>query len=252
LFSAISGDEAIISKEEKITDANSILDILGNETRRKILFVLSQEPMYFNQLSNEIGIGQQAILRHMQALENRGLIETYGEKSDLGAPDRKYYRLSSSFSLTIALSQDSFSIDNRKMIVISGNRGKHTKFYEKLESIRSRRDKNKIGKALTRLKTELGDVEKEISDLQIRLNELRSLKQLVLRRIHEIGKDNFEPLERRVLNIIMATIAIPYPSSISKIAAMLNENESNIRNAIVGICDKLDDESAATLLGELM
>ena len=251
MFSAISGDEAIISKEEKITDANSILDILGNETRRKILFVLSQEPMYFNQLSNEIGIGQQAILRHMQALENRGLIETYAEKSDLGAPDRKYYRLSSSFSLTIALSQDSFSIDNRKMIAISENRGKHTKFYEKLESIRSR-DKNKIGKALTRLKTELGDVEKEISDLQIRLNELRSLKQLVLRRIHEIGKGNFEPLERRVLNIIMATIAIPYPSSISKIASMLNENESNIRNAIVGICDKLDNESAAALLGELM
>src|ERR671938_1506160 len=141
-------------------DSNLILTILGNETRRKILSVLSQEPMYFNQLSKEIGIGQQAILRHMQALENRGLIKTYAEKSDLGAPDRKYYRLSSSFSLTIALSQDSFSIDNRKMIAISENRGKHTKFYEKLESIRSRRDKNKIGKVLTRLKTELGDVEK--------------------------------------------------------------------------------------------
>jgi ArsR family transcriptional regulator len=251
LFSIICGDQAIITKEEKTTDADSILDILGNETRRKILFVLSQEPMYFNQLSKEIGIGQQAILRHMQALENRGLIKTYAEKSDLGAPDRKYYRLSSSFSLTIALSQDSFSIENHKMIVISGSRGKHTKFYEKLESIRSPRDKNKTGKVLTCLKKELGDIEKEISDLQTRLSELRSLKQLILSRIHEIGKDNFEPLERKVLNTIIATITIPYPSSISKIASMLNENESNIRNAIVGICDKLDDESAAALLGEL-
>jgi ArsR family transcriptional regulator len=86
------------------------------------------------------------------------------------------------------------------MIIVSGNRGKHTKFYEKLELIRSPRDNNKIGKVLTCLKTELGDIEKEISDLQIRLGELRSLKQLVLRRIHEIGKDNFEPLERKVLN----------------------------------------------------
>jgi ArsR family transcriptional regulator len=207
--------------------------------------------MYFNQLSKEIGIGQQAILRHMQALENEGLIKTYTEKSDLGAPDRKYYRLSSSFSLTIALSQDSFSIENRKMIVIPGNRGKHTKFYEKLQSIRSSGDKSKIGKVLTCLKIDLGETEKEMSDLQIRLGELRSLKQLILRRIHEIGKDNFEPLERKVLNTIMSTIAIPYPSSISKIASMLNENESNIRNAIVGICNKLDDESAAALLGEL-
>jgi hypothetical protein len=49
----------------------------------------------------------------------------------------------------------------------------------------------------------------------------------------------------------MATLAMPYPGSISKIASMLNENESNIRNAIVGIYDNLDDESAAALLGEL-
>ena len=48
--------------------------------------------MYFNQLAREIGIGQQAILRHMEALENGGLIKTYAEKSDLGAPDRKYYQ----------------------------------------------------------------------------------------------------------------------------------------------------------------
>ena len=47
--------------------------------------------MYFNQLSKEIGIGQQAVLRHMQALENSGLIESYTKKSDLGAPNRKYY-----------------------------------------------------------------------------------------------------------------------------------------------------------------
>jgi ArsR family transcriptional regulator len=63
-------------------DSNLILDILGNDTRRKILAVLSQEPMYFNQLAKEIGVGQQAILRHLQALEEGGLIETYAEKSD--------------------------------------------------------------------------------------------------------------------------------------------------------------------------
>jgi ArsR family transcriptional regulator len=207
--------------------------------------------MYFNQLSKEIGIGQQAILRHMQALENRGLIKTYVEKSDLGAPDRKYYRLNSSFSLTIALSQDSFSIENRKMVAISGNRPKRTRFYnEELQSIRSPRDKNDIGKVLTCLKTEFGDIEKEMSNLQLRLSELRSLKQFVLGRIHEIGKDNFEPLERKVLNTVMENVALRYPRSISKIASMLNENESNIRNAIARIRDKLDNESAAALLGE--
>ncbi|HZT34685.1 MAG TPA: ArsR family transcriptional regulator, partial [Nitrososphaera sp.] len=41
-------------------DPDIILDILGNDTRRKILSILSQEPMYFNQLAREIDIGQQA------------------------------------------------------------------------------------------------------------------------------------------------------------------------------------------------
>jgi ArsR family transcriptional regulator len=72
--------------------------------------------MYFNQLSKELGIGQQAVLRHMQVLENSGLIESYAEKSELGAPNRKYYRLSSSFSLTISVSKDAFSIGSRKIV----------------------------------------------------------------------------------------------------------------------------------------
>lgn len=96
-------------------DSNFILDILGNDTRRKILSTLSEEPMYFNQLAKKTGIGQQAILRHMQALEDASLVKTYEERSDLGAPNRKYYSLDSSFSLTISMSQDSFSIANKKL-----------------------------------------------------------------------------------------------------------------------------------------
>ncbi|NOJ32321.1 MAG: hypothetical protein DA329_09315 [Candidatus Nitrosocosmicus sp.] len=48
----------------KNNDLNTdlILDILGNSTRRKILFLLSKEPLYFNQLSKIIGIGQQSVL----------------------------------------------------------------------------------------------------------------------------------------------------------------------------------------------
>ena len=98
-----------------VYDDDIILDIIGNNTRRKILAILAQEPMYFNQLAKEIGIGQQAILRHMKTLEEMGLVESYTEKSNLGAPDRKYYRLNSSFSLTICLSEDAFSIKSHKI-----------------------------------------------------------------------------------------------------------------------------------------
>ncbi len=209
--------------------------------------------MYFNQLAKEIGIGQQAILRHMEALENGGLIKTYAEKSDLGAPDRKYYRLNSSFSLTIALSQDSFSIENRKTRVRSRNKNADKSYKNKLESISSTADaKNTIGQVLTCLQSDLTRIENEKSDLELRLDELRSLKQLALHRIHEIGKDNFGHLERKVLNTMIAISTTDSPKSVSKIAAMLNENESNVRSAVDGICHKLDDDkSAIALFGEL-
>jgi ArsR family transcriptional regulator len=95
-----------------VRDFGLILDIIGNNTRRKILATLAREPMYFNPLAKEIGVGQQAILRHMKALEDIELVASYAERSNLGAPDRKYYRLNSSFSLTISISQDFFL--NRK------------------------------------------------------------------------------------------------------------------------------------------
>jgi ArsR family transcriptional regulator len=95
-----------------LTDTDVLLDVLGNETRRRILNLISHEPMYFNQLAKEIRTGQQAILRHVKILEDTGLIESYSEKSDLGAPDRKYYRVNSSFNLSISVSNDNFTIRN--------------------------------------------------------------------------------------------------------------------------------------------
>ncbi|MGC1134492.1 MAG: hypothetical protein WA941_16810 [Nitrososphaeraceae archaeon] len=35
-----------------LVDTNVLLDVPGNETRRRILNLISHEPMYFNQLAN--------------------------------------------------------------------------------------------------------------------------------------------------------------------------------------------------------
>src|SRR6476646_6694462 len=96
--------------ETRTASVDIILDILSNGTRRKILSILAEEPMYFNQIARKVHVGQQAILRHMEILEKNGIIETYQEKSTLGAPNRKYYKLRKSISLSIYLSMDSFSV----------------------------------------------------------------------------------------------------------------------------------------------
>ena len=213
-----------------VYDDDIILDIIGNNTRRKILATLAQEPMYFNQLAKEIGIGQQAILRHMKTLEDIGLIESYAEKSNLGAPDRKYYRLNSSFSLTICLSDDAFSIENHK---IEQYRYKESdKFYEEYDLLAQEDD----GETLNQLQSNLTKIEMEISNLDSRLNDLRALKQLIVSRLHKIAKDNFEEeFERKILH----TIVGDSPKSVSELANKLNEKQSNVTKTLHRMNKKL-------------
>ena len=218
------------NRSSSVHDDDIILDIIGNNTRRKILATLAREPMYFNQLAKEIAIGQQAILRHMKTLEDIGLIESYAERSNLGAPDRKYYRLNSSFSLTICLSQDTFSIENHK--IEQYRHEESGKFYKEYDFLAQDND----GETLNQLQSNLTRIEKEISNLDSRLNDLRALKQLIVNRLHKIAKDNFEEeLERRILHAIIGGS----PKSVSELANKLNEKPSHIRNTLNNMNNKL-------------
>ena len=217
-----------------------ILNILGNDTRRKILMVLSQEPMYFNQLAKEIGVGQQAILRHLQSLEDSGLIETYAEKSELGAPDRKYYRVNDSFILTIALSEDDFTVTKQEIVESQHRESK--KYYKALDSI-----PEEAGQALSSLRENLADIEQEISAVESRLNDLYALKQLILHRLHKIGVDSFEQHERKLLYRVVEES----PKSISELSTILDEKESNLKTIIAGMRSKMDKDSAQLLFGKL-
>jgi predicted transcriptional regulator len=214
--------------------------MLGNDTRRKILAVLSEEPMYFNQLAKKVGVGQQAILRHLQALEDIGLIETYGEKSDFGAPDRKYYRLNDSFILTISLSEDNFTIT--KQHIIESRQKESKKYYKNLESM-----PEVTGEALSLLQKNLAEIEGEISALESRLNDLHALRQIVLSKLHKIGTTSFKENERRLLYKIVEDS----PRSIAELSALADEKESNLKDLIRVMRSKIDKDSAQILFGNL-
>ncbi len=223
-------------------DSDIILDILGHDTRRTILAVLSQEPMYFNQLAKEIGVGQQAILRHLQSLENSGLIETYAEKSEFGAPDRKYYRVNDSFILTISLSEDDFNITKQK---IAESRHKESKkYYKALDSISEDASE---GEALSSLQENLADVEEQISALESRLNDLCALKQLILHRLHKIGVDSFKQEERKILYEVVEKS----PRSFAELSDIVGEKESKLRTILSSMRKKMDKDDAQLLFGNL-
>jgi ArsR family transcriptional regulator len=219
-----------------------ILDILGNSTRRRILFVLSKEPLYFNQLSKIIRIGQQSILRHMKILEDSGLIETYTQESNLGAPDRKYYQLASTFSMSMVFSQDGFYIRSNEIEELRYK--EYEKLYKEYEKsvaeYHNKENKNfhKIGLLLDLFKNTLVEIEKEISQHESKINDLQALRQMVLRDIHKIGKDNFEFSERQIIYSFIDKHTPPSSSSssssssVAELTDILDKNETAIKTSV--------------------
>jgi len=92
--------------------SEAILHIVGNETRRRILALLSEEPHYVTQMAKKLDVTQPAVLRHLQILEGSGLIESFSVVNPLGAA-RKYYKICESLQLEIALNPQAFRVTER-------------------------------------------------------------------------------------------------------------------------------------------
>jgi len=89
--------------------ADTVLQIVGNETRRKILSLLSEEPHYISQMARKLDVTQPAILKHLSLLQRAGLIESFWRKNPLGAA-RKYYKICDSVGIEIAINPKNFKV----------------------------------------------------------------------------------------------------------------------------------------------
>ena len=88
---------------------DKILQIVGNETRRKILSLLSEEPQYISEIAKKLEVTQPAILKHLSILEKGGLITSFWKDSPIGAA-RKYYRICDSIGVEIVINPQGFKV----------------------------------------------------------------------------------------------------------------------------------------------
>jgi len=227
-------------------ETNIILEIISSKTRRKILSILSEEPMYFNQLAKKIDIGQQSILRHMVILEKSGLIETYEERSNLGGPNRKYYKVKSSFNINVSLSKDSFSLVNKEIEEI-GYKDTLT-FYKDFES----KTKDDANNALIYLREIFLDIEDQINDLEERTNHLRAMKQRVLSKLQAVCEgiklDSLEKLQTVCEGIKLGSLErnIIYgiikrsPKNFEELVHIMDIDGRDVNTAVTSIYQKLE------------
>jgi ArsR family transcriptional regulator len=82
-----------------------LLDILGNENRRRILQLLSFRPFYFNEMAKRLDVGPKAVIDHLEMLEKAGLIECYQDRTR-----RKYFRIARKTVLEVAVSPHTYGV----------------------------------------------------------------------------------------------------------------------------------------------
>lgn len=220
---------------------DNLFHLLGNKSRRDILFALSDEPMYFNQISKKIGIGQQAMLRHMEELENSGFVNTYGEKSEFGAPERKYYHINSSFNLSISLSKDEFTIyyDDEKI----SDKKLDDLFKDKYNEI-----SDEPSLALENIRNYLTEIDYMIKELQKDANYLKAMRQILLQKLHKIGQDNFDHIERKIIYKMMRNT----PYTLSELSHTIDETKHDVKYALNDIHSKINKGKMRSLVEDLI
>ena len=105
----------VLTMDEKCAHMKSteeLLEIVGNDTRRRMHTVLSEGPCYVSEISKKLNVTQPAILKHLSVLEGAGLIEVFWKKNPLGA-DRKYYKICDSVRIEIAINPQNFKIERK-------------------------------------------------------------------------------------------------------------------------------------------
>ena len=210
---------------------DELLDILGNDTRRRILGILADEPKYFIQLSKELGVSQQAVLKHLSLLEDAGLVSSFRAKSELAAPDRKYYRLKRSLYLTVGIMGDTVELDLTE--IGDAQEFEDDNSSEELRHFRTETDRLVQERYSPTTIQTAESLLKEIDDRIDRLEEekvgLLTVRQEVMQTAHSAIRESLqEELHRRIMYEILGQQRM----TVEELADILNAREKEIKQAL--------------------
>ena len=221
-------------------EIGELLDLLGNDTRRRILESLANEPKYFIQLSKEIGVSQQAVLKHLFLLEKFGLIESFKAKSNLAAPDRKYFQLNRSVYLSIGITGDSMEI---RMENIKGpNKVKpKNRMTTEIKGKYIQRDKE-ITDILKNTKHNLELIEQRMEEIENEKIGLLKDKQKILQIAHQVIRESLE--EDLARKILYSNLNSRDTTDIEELSEILDTREKEIKI----IVKRLEDRFSVDLI----
>lgn len=204
------------------TQIDSILKVVENPIRRKIIKRLSQEPSYPLELSKEIGEAQQLVTSHLAILEKVGIVRSDISISPLG-PNRKIFFLNQSASVSLSFGPNLFNEQFLNFETLPAELSNQaTGFIRRISEIEKGSEESKIEPFSCLLQ-----------DIDVRLDELDGEKAVLLFIRNLAMKHASEELEnqqkthdeRRILHYVLDERS----KDIEGISKALNLRESLVR-----------------------
>lgn len=175
-------------------DFDEILRVLENPTRRRILERLVRESHYPLQLSKKLGVSQQAVVKHLKALEESGLVASAEEPSDLGGPNRRAYTARQGLIVQIDVGQGLFHAVMRSLDEDAPPPPDYAWADEALRGARTEGDPRRRVRIVADLVRKLND---EIESLDRRRAYLVSLKDASIQSVRGPVEDVLREYEER-------------------------------------------------------
>jgi predicted transcriptional regulator len=163
--------------EEGPRDLDRVFKALGNETRRRILQLLAQGERYPYELSKVLGLTPRGVFKHLEALQEAGLVERQHGESEVG-PDRVYYRLNVRFGMSTTILPGAFAV----RITSHGRTGRRLIVPQGFIIPEARPDVADV----KRLLRELGKVNKQLENLDEEKMRFASLRSRIIHQIEVI------------------------------------------------------------------
>ena len=216
--------------------AETILDVLGNENRRKIIKLLAEEPKYLLQLSKEIReVSITSIQKHLEVLETSGLITSFEGKSELGGPPRRYYKLKTALCLTVNISAGFMDIRLKPIAsqilpALNVSLAGILKLIEELSQLNAA---DNTAKASGDILNQIDKVREEVDSLE---TSLLYFRQKVLEAVSKVARESFgSSLEKKVLYTILSERT---PADPALISVKLDVREKTVEEAIAELKKK--------------
>lgn len=179
-------------------DLDSILLTIENPIRRKLIRRLSEEPSYQLQLSKELGFSQQLVAKHLDSMEDVGVVASLLEDSPHG-PRRKEYLINKSISLSVDFAPNLFRA--RVMSFDSLQEGQEHSFpahdlMPRMRDALKRPEESRLGS----LGTLVGEIDKRLFALDDERSVLLYLRHLTMKEVSKvIAGLKMSPEKKKVL-----------------------------------------------------